>query len=287
MTALSLSSALSLPHPPLAQETHFPGWFSGLAERIAHALHLGPDGATNVEPLLYVWFIVLPGLVFLTWYGTRQLDRVPGGLQNVLEGIVQLLDSFVKGIVGEKHGGRYVTFIGSAFLFIVCCNLVGLIPGFQAPTSKVNQTLALALCTFFMTHAVGFRYAGPAYLKHFLGEPLWLAPIALPAHVAGEIARPVSLTLRLFGNIFGEETAIAVFVWLGFALAPYIPFQLPLMALGVFTSFVQALIFSLLSCVYIAGALPHEHHHEHEHEHEHDHGHGHEHGHEHAASHAH
>ncbi len=259
---------------PLAAEeikTHHPGWLSRLGEWLNETLHLGLDPAP--EALLYAWFIVIPGLAALVWVGTRRMEKVPGGLQNLLEGVVEALTSFCRNIIGERFGDRFAPFIGALFMYIFLVNVVGIIPGVQAATSNINQTVALALCTFVATQYAGFRYAGFGYVKHFAGEPLWLAPLMFPIHVVSEIARPISLTLRLFGNIFGEETAIAIFLSLAvYMTGSYIPFQLPMVALAVFTSFVQALIFALLSSVYIGGALPHLHAHP-EHEHV---GHGHE-----------
>ncbi len=255
---------------------HWSGWLSALAEALGHKLFDRPTAEEIglVEASLYAWVFVIPGLAILCWLGTSRLTRVPGRLQNLLEWLVDALQRFCKNMIGEPYWRRFTPFVGSLFIYIFLVNAWGLIPGMQAATSTVNTTLALALCTFVMTHYAGFRCAGLGYLKHFAGEPLWLAPLMFPIHVIGELARPLSLTLRLFGNIGGEEKAIAIFVSLGLLTGAYIPFQLPLSALGLFTSFVQALIFALLSSVYIAGALPHEHH-EHAHGKHVEHGHGH------------
>jgi F-type H+-transporting ATPase subunit a len=257
---------------------HWSGWLAGLAEKIAERIfegHATIDEISFVEASLYGWCFVMPLLVVLCWAGTSGMTRVPGRLQNVLELAVSSLESFCKSIIGEEYAPRFMPFIGSLFVYIFFLNLWGIVPGMQAATSTVNTTAALALCTFVMTHYAGLRYGGMAYLKHFAGEPLWLAPLMVPIHLIGELARPLSLTLRLFGNIGGEEKAVAIFVSLGLATGAYLPLQLPLSALGIFTSFVQALIFCLLSSVYIGGALPHAHHEDHDHgEHGHGHGHG-------------
>lgn len=254
-------------------QQHWTGWLRNLAVEIANTLFYGHptvDETAFVEATLYGWIFVIPLLTIICWLGTKNMTRVPGRLQNFLEVIVLGLVSFCRSLIGEKYAMRFVTYIGAMFIFIVALNAWGLVPGMQAATSTVNTTAAFALCTFVMTHYAGFRYAGLAYLKHFAGEPLWLAPLMVPIHIIGELARPLSLTLRLFGNIGGEEKAIAIFVSLGLATGAFIPFQLPLSALGLFTSFVQGLIFCLLSAVYIGGALPHEHHgHDEEHAPEH------------------
>jgi F-type H+-transporting ATPase subunit a len=277
---------------PLALDLHehWAGWLSPLVEPISHVLfgdHASMDEMAFVEASLYAWVFVIPALILLCVMGTSKLERIPGGLQNLLEAIVSGLDSFCKSIIGEAHYRDFVPYIGSVFIYIFALNLWGIVPGMQAATSTVNQTAALAICTFCYTHYAGFGYAGAGYLKHFAGEPLWLAPLMIPIHIIGELARPLSLTLRLFGNIGGEEKAVAIFISLGLATGVYLPLQLPLSALGIFTAFVQALIFALLSSVYIGGALPHEHH-DHGHGHDAGHGHGeHAHGHGHEPAHAH
>jgi F-type H+-transporting ATPase subunit a len=146
-------------------------------------------------------------------------------------------------------------------------NLLGLIPGLKSPTSNLSITLAMALIVFVMYQYYGIRTVGAkAYFRHLVGEPLWLAPLMLPIHITGELARPVSLAIRLFGNMFGEETIIAILAAMSFVIFRYhgvpivaIPFQFPMMVFAVFTSFVQALVFSMLSCIYIAIATTSEH----------------------------
>lgn len=257
--------------PPLALELHdhWSGWLANAAIWLAHRIfaHPATEDVAFVEASLYAWTFVIPGLALLCWAGTRRLERVPGPLQNVLEAVVWGLETFCRSIIGGPHWRDFVPYIGAIFIYIFALNVWGVVPGMQAATSTVNQTLALAACTFVMTHYAGFAYSGVRkYIMHFAGEPLWLAPLMFPIHVIGELARPLSLTMRLFGNIGGEEKAIAIFISLGLATGAYLPFHLPLSALAVFTSFIQALIFAVLSAVYIAGALPHEHHHEHAHE---------------------
>jgi F-type H+-transporting ATPase subunit a len=254
---------------------HWSGWLAGLATKVAEQLFSGratEEDIEFVEASLHAWVFVIPLLIILCLAGTRQMTRVPGRLQNVLELVVQGLTDFCRSIIGPLYSDRFVPFIGGLFVYIFMMNLWGIVPGMAAATSTVNTTAALALCTFVVTHYAGFRYGKVEYLKHFAGEPLWLAPLMVPIHIIGELARPLSLTLRLFGNIGGEEKAVAIFVSLGVASGAFLPFQLPLTALGIFTSFVQALIFCLLSSVYIGGALPHAH----GEDHGHDHGHGHE-----------
>lgn len=216
--------------------------------------------------------------VAVVWAGTRRLDREPGRLQAFLEMIADGLTGFFRGVLGA-HAPRYTPFLSAFFLYILLMNYSALVPGLQAATSKLSTTVALALLIFCTTHYEGIRAHGLiGYGKHFLGEPLWLAPLMFPIHVAGELARPLSLSLRLFGNIFGEDTLAAVILSMGaFLFASIhlpIPIQFPLMFLSMLAGLIQAVVFTLLSAVYIGGACGAFEEHGHE-------GHGEEHGHAH------
>ena len=125
----------------------------------------------------------------------------------------------------------------------------------MSPTANINTTLSLALCTFAYTHYLGVKYHGAKYIKHFLGPIPALAPLFFPIEIIGHFARVLSLTLRLFGNIMGEDLVLAILLFLaGMFLAP-----LPMMFLAVFTSVVQAFVFTLLSMMYFAGSMEHAH----------------------------
>jgi F-type H+-transporting ATPase subunit a len=258
---------------------HIPGWFDehggiGLAQKVGK-LFFGPDATgeqiARVEVTLYGWFLAAPLVLLLCWMGTRNMKRVPTGLQNLFESIVKLLDDFASGMLGAKHGPYFATAIGAMFIYIHVSNVWGMIPGMGASTSVASTTLALAIFAFFLTHWAGFRFAGVGYLKHFAGDVWWLAPLMFVIHICGELARPLSLCMRLMGNIGGEEKATAIFISLGLATGLFIPVQVPLLALGLLTTFLQALVFCLLTCAYVAGALPHDHDHHHDHGHDHDH----------------
>ena len=172
--------------------------------------------------------------------------------------MVESLDNFVIDIIGPE-GRKYTPFIGSLFIFIFAANLLGLVPGLKPPTSSLSITISLALIVFVAYNAIGIRRAGlKRYLLHLLGEPLWLAWLMLPIHLIGELARPLSLSVRLFGNMFGEEMVLAILAGLTFVIVPYvvaIPTQFPIMLFDVFISFVQALVFTMLSAIYISLAL--------------------------------
>jgi len=244
--------------------THIPGWLNGTAQKLAPLFfgEVGPHSpaVAALEATLYGWIFVVPVLLIAAVLGTGDMKRVPTGLQNLLEAVVGLLDGFSKGVIGGDHYLYFANFIGALFIYIHISNVWGLIPGMASSTSVASTTLALALCAFVVTHYAGIRFSGPVgYLKHFLGEPLWLGPLMVIIHIAGELARPVSLCLRLMGNIGGEEKALAIFISLGLATGLMLPIQTPLIALGALTTFIQALIFCILTAVYIAGTLPHDH----------------------------
>ena len=212
----------------------------------AFNLHVPPH-------ITYTWFVMLL-LLGLGFLASRSISLVPAGAQNVFEMLVGSLEEFMVEITGEE-GRAFFPFIATLFIFILTCNLMGLIPGFFSATANINTPLSMALCTFIFTHYLGVKYHGVKYIKHFLGPIPWLAPLFFPIEIIGHCARVLSLTLRLFGNIMGEDLVLAILLLLaGKFLAP-----LPMMFLAVFTSTVQAFIFTLLSMMYFAGSMEHAH----------------------------
>jgi F-type H+-transporting ATPase subunit a len=200
--------------------------------------------------------VVIAILAILT---TRRLKKVPTSTtQNLVELIVSSLNNFVVGIIGPK-GEKYTPFIGTLFIYILCMNLLGLIPTLRSPTSSINITLSLALIVFVTYNVAGIMETGfRRWFRHLLGDPIWLAPLMFPIHLVGEFARPLSLSIRLYGNIFGEETILAVLAGMSILIIPYvvaIPLQFPMMLFAVFTSFIQALVFSTLTTIYISIAV--------------------------------
>jgi F-type H+-transporting ATPase subunit a len=212
----------------------------------AFNLHVPPH-------ITYTWFVMLL-LLGLGFLASRSISLVPAGAQNVFEMLVGSLEEFMVEITGEE-GRAFFPFIATLFIFILTCNLMGLIPGFFSATANINTPLSMALCTFVFTHYLGVKYHGVKYIKHFLGPIPWLAPLFFPIEIIGHCARVLSLTLRLFGNIMGEDLVLAILLLLaGKFLAP-----LPMMFLAVFTSTVQAFIFTLLAMMYFAGSMEHAH----------------------------
>jgi F-type H+-transporting ATPase subunit a len=208
----------------------------------------------------YEWLVVswlLIALIgFLCWRVTSRLTVEPTGLQNFLEYIYEWLEQLVLGMMGPA-GKPYVPLVGTVFLYILSMNMIGVIPGFVSPTSNINCTAALAVLITVSVHCIAIANLGfKGYLLHLCGEPLWLAPLMLPIHLVSEfLAKPLSLAVRLFGNIFGEDQVVVNLTALGLTIFQQtyvpIPLQFPLLAFGLFTSFVQALVFAMLTAVYI------------------------------------
>ena len=207
---------------------------------------LAPNVPVQVS---YAWLAmaILIGLSLAARFSLKK--TAPTGVQNLLEAIVSGLENFIVDIMGPE-GRHYLSLIGTLFLFILVCNLEGLIPGFDSPTANINTTLALALVTFTATHYIGIKRHGFAYVKHFMG-PMWaLAPLMLPIELISHLARVMSLTFRLFGNMVAKHKLLLVLA----LLAPYIA-PVPILGLGLLVSFVQALVFALLTMLYLSGSV--------------------------------
>jgi F-type H+-transporting ATPase subunit a len=229
----------------------------------------------SVEAFLHRWENVIFSLLIVALLTTiarlasRKPKLIPSGLQNVVEMVVEQLEKFIIGVIGPE-GRRFVPFLGTLFLYILFMNFAGLVPLFKASTSNVNQTIALALCVFIYVQFTALKENGiRGYIDHLMGTPRnalqWsFVPLMLPIHVIGELAKPLSLSLRLFGNVTGEDILILIFVGLGVGIMSFshlpigIPLQLPFVFLAILTSFIQALVFMLLSTIYFAMMLPHK-----------------------------
>ena len=197
--------------------------------------------------------IVLGSLILFPLMSRRfSLDR-PGIAQQMLEIGIDSVNTMLDAFIG-KNGRRYFPLMGTFAFFILVSNLIGSIPGFQSPTSSLSTTFALAVMSFFYYNFQGIRVNGVAYFKQFVGEPVWLAPLMIPIEILSHLSRPLSLSVRLFGNIFGEHTLAGVFFMM-------VPIGLPVVfaPLSVFVSFMQTFVFVMLSMIYIAGAIEHAH----------------------------
>ncbi|MBE0597662.1 MAG: F0F1 ATP synthase subunit A [Desulfuromonadales bacterium] len=210
---------------------------------LAEKMHL-----TVGEHVTYTWFVMLV-LILLAFAASRSLKMVPSGLQNFMEVVITGLENLIEETMGHK-GKTYFPLIATFALFILVSNLIALIPGFYPPTANLNTNVALALTVFVMTHVVGVKEHGLAYLKHFMGPILVLAPLIFIIELIGHLARPVSLSLRLFGNMYGHEIVLMIFL----ALVPFL-LPVPMMLMGVLIAFIQTFVFTLLAMIYIGGAL--------------------------------
>ncbi len=212
-------------------------------------------------------------LVAARVYAKRSIH--PGKLQNLVEMIVEGFQSFFISILGDRWGKHFTPFLGTLFLYILLMNWFGLIPFGKSATANWATTAPLAIVVFLYVQYTGLRRLGVVkYVDHLMGEPrtvvTWiLVPLNLPIHIIGELAKPLSLSLRLFGNITGEDVLLAAFTGLGVMVLAFIgspvglPLQLPFYFLALLTSTIQALVFTLLAAVYFSMMLPHEEHEEH------------------------
>lgn len=200
----------------------------------------------------YAW-ATMAILILAGFFASRRLQKHPEGFQNFMEVVLEQIERLIGETMGPK-GRAYFPMIATLALFILVSNLIALIPGFMPPTANLNTNAALALSVFVMTHAIGLKEHGLSYIKHFTGPIWWLVPLMLPIEIIGHLARPVSLTLRLFGNMYGHEIVLMIFLFLAPALVP-----IPMMLMGILVAFIQAFVFTLLSMIYFAGALEEAH----------------------------
>ncbi len=213
---------------------------------------LGHFAHANVH-VIYMW-VVMAILIILGWLAGKNTKLVPEPVQNVFEVLISGLEEFMVDITGEE--GRWLfPLAATIFIFVFLGNLIGLVPGFFPPTASLNTTAALALITVLWTHVIGIKYHGANYYKHFIGPVWWMIPIILPIELIGHVARILSLSFRLFGNMMGHELVLGIL----FALAGAFFAPLPIMALGIFVALVQAFVFFLLAVMYFTGAIEHAH----------------------------
>jgi F-type H+-transporting ATPase subunit a len=214
-----------------------------------------PDHVSNgiiVSVILLI--IVIAGYVRLKKHEDDVIPEAKMTSRTFVEVVVETISGLVENTMGPR-GPEFMLIIGTLALFILFNNLSGLVPGFAPATHNVNTTFACSLTVFVLTHVYGVREHGVKYLKHFVGPFWWLAILFVPIELIGHLARPLSLGLRLFGNITGDHLVTGIFFGL-------VPFLIPLvvMFLGLFVAFVQTFVFILLSMAYFSGAVAHEEH---------------------------
>lgn len=238
---------------------------AALGPAIAAALRplgveFAPGEAVIPDYLVIAGLIVAAVTVGCLIVRSRLSVENPGPVQILLEDGVSAIHSVLSEWIGPK-GGRYLPLVGTMGVFILASNYAGLVPGLMSPTSNINVTLGCALTVWVYYHWQGVREQGLwSYVKHFAvppGSSVFLAPIMLPIEIISHLSRVLSLSLRLFGNIFGEELVIAIL----FSIVPWLV-PLPMMVLGLVTGALQAFIFVLLTVIYLQGAVAVEHAHE-------------------------
>ncbi len=205
------------------------------------------------QHVLYTWLVMLI-LIILGWLGTKKLTLVPGKVQNFFELIVTGMEDFIVANMGEKGRGVVFPLLMTLFLFIIFANFMGLVPGCNAPTADLNTNAAMAVIVFIFYNFIGLKTHGAKYIKHFTGPVILLAPLMLPIEFISHLARPLSLTVRLFGNIFGEELVLILF----FMLLPIVA-TLPIYFLYGLVKTIQAFIFFMLSMIYLKMAYEEAH----------------------------
>jgi F-type H+-transporting ATPase subunit a len=202
--------------------------------------------------VMYAWLVMVL-LILCGFLATRRMDIYPSKFQNVMEVVMGGFDSLLTDTMGHE-GRKFFPLIATLGLFILTSNLLGLVPGFEAPTANLNTNASMAIVVFCSTHIVGVKVHGFKYIKQFMGPVWWLVPLMVPIEIVSHLVRPLSLTVRLFGNIEGGHIVVAVL----FLLVPFLV-PLPILFLKIFISIIQTLVFMLLSMMYIAGAMEEAH----------------------------
>jgi F-type H+-transporting ATPase subunit a len=205
---------------------------------------VGPIQVTSTVVNTWIMMLLLSiGAFFLG----RSLKIRPTMFQNAIEWLFEAIHGIISQYIGRNKTAHFFPIVATFSIFIATSNLLGLIPGLNSPTIDINTPLAIALVVFVSVPYFGIKTRGLwKYLKHYV-QPIF---IMLPIEIASEIARTFSLSFRLFGNIMGEEIIIAIL----FLISPFI-LPVPMMLFSIFTGVLQAYIFTLLSCVYIGGAV--------------------------------
>ncbi len=234
-------------------------WFNGFLRWVLGIFGVeGPEGKELIPSHLFMAVLVTAVIIVffkLTVKKEKLSVNAPGKMQIVLEMIYKFFQGLVDDMIGHE-GRKFIPVLTTLGLFIVVSNLLGLIPEMESPTANINTTAGCAVFIFLYYHSQGVKKHGLfGYIRTFLGPQWWMAPIFLPIEVISHFSRLLSLSLRLFGNIFGEDLVIII---IATALIPLIA-PLPVMILAVVTSLLQGFIFVMLSTIYLAGAMAEEH----------------------------
>lgn len=230
-------------------------WINGLLKWLFSSLGIGYEKGKDIIPAHLVMALVATVIIVLFFkLSVRKLHIFPGKMQYFLEIFYKFFRGLVDDMIGEE-GRKFIPALGTLGVFIAVSNLLGLFPEMGSPTANLNVTVGCAIFIFFYYHYQGVKKHGVwGYIRTFMGPVWWLAWLFLPIEVISHFSRPLSLSMRLFGNIFGEDLVIIIIA----SLVPFIA-PMPVMALAIFTSLLQAFIFVMLSTIYLAGAMAEEH----------------------------
>ncbi len=227
--------------------------FAGIGNAILALVHLqSKDPGRPWANYITMEFLVCAIIIVLFAFVRTQLSvETPGKLQLAFEAIYTFFESQTNRYM--EHGAGHLPIFGTLFIFILFSNLIGVVPTLESPTQSVAVPAGCAMVAFLYYNLQGIREHGPLYIKQFLGPKWWLAWLLLPIEIASHLSRPLSLTVRLYANMFAGEKLTLIFLSLTY-------FAIPVMAMGlhVFVSLVQAYVFALLATVYVAGAVSHE-----------------------------
>lgn len=232
--------------------------FWGWSEEKWHLAFGNTDLAFNPKTMVMTWLTMILVALFAI-AATRSMSmRKPKGAQNVLEMMWEGIKGLVNDNMDPKKGAAFLSIVVTYFVFILFSNLVGLIPTLSSPTADYNTTLALALCTFVLIYYFGIKYKGLSYFKHYLQPYVFFLPIT----IIEDFSKPVTLTFRLYGNIYGGEVLMAVLLGLlGGWIHVFGGFiaSVVWLAFSIFVGFIQAFIFTMLSIAYVSQAVADHH----------------------------
>ena len=213
----------------------------------------------DIPPYVSYSWLAMATLIGASLAIRSRLNLVPSGLQNIMETFAEFLLNLSRSNIGHHWGDKFYPLIGTIFLYILTCNIFGLIPAFEAPTGNINMTASMAVPVFLIYQFYGFKVNGIAYLKHFLGpiRSIYALPLMLMMfliELIGHLVRPVTLSVRLFGNMMAKHTLMII---LGILVPAFVP--IAILGFGVLVSVVQAFVFTLLTTLYLAGAVEESH----------------------------
>ena len=245
-----------MPEHELGLTSLFNEYMPGAGRAVLDLFRIPVEDAAHPWPnwlVMELMVVAIIVVVFAVLRSSFSVDK-PGKLQHIFEVLYGFLENTAEEI-GIHHAGRYLPLFGTLFIFILFMNLIGIIPAFESPTMSPWVPAGLAVVTFLYYNYMGIRELGLIkYLAHFAGPVWWLAFLMIPIELVSHFARPLSLTVRLYGNMFAGEQVTDVFVRLTYLFGPAI-----FMALHVFVSFMQAYVFTLLTMIYVSGATAQEH----------------------------